>query len=142
MNQGQLTTELRAYAVRLIHQEVPMTTYTDEYIEHWAAVFAAQRLNFTLGITFDEFLERPEEFRRAGELAATADRLAAGNFDPLLPRQLRVRLDLIEAEARAERPAVPLDGIEVEWIAERRLHRGEQLPPGTGVPPGTGRAAP
>jgi len=62
-----------------------MSTYTDEYIEHWGAVFC-EGFYFQTGITFREFLERPEEFVALFKNDAKQVRMAA-----LLPAQKRVQ---------------------------------------------------
>ena len=62
--------------------------YSNEYLEHWGAVFVATRL-LEQGIPFQEFLKDPWEcLKRPGPPPAPLS-LACG-CRPLLPRQAKV----------------------------------------------------
>lgn len=64
--------------------------YSDEYIEHWGAIFEAERLYEVRGIRFDTFLIAPHEI-----LEAVAD---LPQQAPLLPEQAAaMHVDLEES---------------------------------------------
>jgi hypothetical protein len=68
-----------------------MTTYADEYIEHWGGVFTARDLYHQHGVRFDTFLLAPQEI--LDSIAQLPPRVA-----PLLPAQAAaMHRDLEEA---------------------------------------------
>jgi hypothetical protein len=71
-----------------------MTTYTDEYIEHWARVFAHHKARKTLGITFEQFLRAPRECCHAASVVlsvqSAGERIRSAECAPLLPAQQHV----------------------------------------------------
>jgi len=73
-----------------------MTTYSDEYLEHWGRIFEQRDLYCRFGIRFDTFLIWPED------TLAAVDALIAEHgpeLRPLLPAQAQV----MHAQAEAER---------------------------------------
>ncbi len=71
--------------------------YSDEYIERWGRVFVAGGYVYR-GITFMQVLARPHRYP---SLDAP---------QPLLPKQMRVRTRVIDAELQASRYQYPRHG--------------------------------
>jgi len=65
-----------------------LTTYPDEYIEHWGNVFLSNPGLRRRGVLFAAFLVAPEEILAA---AITPQAAEPDDLRPLLPAQLRVR---------------------------------------------------
>lgn len=74
-----------------------ITTYTDEYLEHFGARYVEQRLK-AHGVTFLQYLARPQAYEQL-----------AMEPEPLLPRQQRVAALITDAEAQAARVEKPVD---------------------------------
>ena len=92
---------MRNYLLVTAHRLQPVVarTYADAYIERWGEIYLANPQLATIGITFEAFLNQPENLLRAAiyhELVPLPDHV---NFYPLLPKQraLRERLDAAAA---------------------------------------------
>lgn len=66
--------------------------YSNEYLEHWGAVYIACRL-LEQGIPFQRFLEDPWGCLKAVSLRS-APLCLAGGYQPLLPRQVKLAQSL------------------------------------------------
>ena len=104
--------------------------YSDEHLEHWGEVYAANPALAARGILLAAFLDYPQElleavvFRRALPLAPDQEHY------PLLPRQrvVAARVDAIEAaEARAESELARATHVDGPGVREAPQLHGEQL---------------
>lgn len=82
-----------------MHPDTPR--YTDEYIDHWGDVFQRKAIAATLGITFERFLQSPQQWVDALDRTVDGDRIELGSadYEPLLPEQLRVQRAVDQANA-------------------------------------------
>lgn len=83
-----------------------LTTYSDEYLEHWAKVYLANPILRRRGVLFAAFLVSPEEILVAVAMPQVAD---LEEYRPLLPAQRRVqhRQDWVAlASAKKTAPAI------------------------------------
>lgn len=120
-----------------------MNRYTDHHLDYWGERFVHEQIRERLGITFEQFLRGPAHYviqarsaaverfaslqRQAEHLAATTDRAAIGDFEPLLDRQRDAanRAAMIDdASAWAERQLRGLprrNGAAIEKLAHHRF---------------------
>lgn len=73
--------------------------YSDEYLERWGTFFTKNRLDITLGITFERFMAHPGVYveryhallNSDDHLDAVAARISHGEYEPPTVQQARIR---------------------------------------------------